>query len=177
MNFISRLQRLVGDTPQKDIAARTGISASAISQYLNEEAPRTPKADELYKLAKLFGVSMEYLLVGEGEEPAAGGITLHDREEVKMQEMGFKCAEHIQRWLAQRKHEPEWHGWALVELRTHFPLDRPGPENKVSSRKVDLLERIVEERIEAARSEPGKGSKHTEPEQKGREPKQPAGPG
>lgn len=45
---------------QKDLAARAGITKSAISTY--EQGVRTPSADVLCSFAKAFGVSADYLL-------------------------------------------------------------------------------------------------------------------
>lgn len=52
------------DLSQVDLAARTGLSQTAVSNYLSGN--RRPGADELLKLAKFFGCPMEQLLTGEG---------------------------------------------------------------------------------------------------------------
>lgn len=47
---------------QIDICRKTGISKNAISNYISGN--RIPDTISLYKLAELFGVSMEWLLTG-----------------------------------------------------------------------------------------------------------------
>lgn len=56
---------------QKDLSLATGISESALINYKRN---RIPKADELYKIARFFGVTMEWLLTGEGEAPEKGDM-------------------------------------------------------------------------------------------------------
>jgi transcriptional regulator with XRE-family HTH domain len=62
VDFNKRFRWLVDQSgkTQKEIAEATGISRGAINNYYKTD--RTPKAEELYTLAKYFGVSMEYLL-------------------------------------------------------------------------------------------------------------------
>jgi transcriptional regulator with XRE-family HTH domain len=65
MNFSHRFEILVRESPlnQKALAAQLGVTESAIVNY---KGGRTPKAEELLRIAKHFGVSMEYLLTGGG---------------------------------------------------------------------------------------------------------------
>ena len=64
-NFFSRLGKLLEKSPlnQKALACQLEISEAALARYKQD---RIPKADELYRIAKHFGVSMEWLLHGEG---------------------------------------------------------------------------------------------------------------
>lgn len=48
----------------REIADAVGLSPGALSNYKNPKLNRIPKAHELLRLAKYFGVSMEYLLEG-----------------------------------------------------------------------------------------------------------------
>lgn len=48
---------------QKDVYSVTGFSKTTMSNYVNGR--RIPNTVELYKLAKFFSVSMEWLLTGE----------------------------------------------------------------------------------------------------------------
>jgi len=50
------------------LAQKIGVSPAAVSKY---KAGRIPRAEVLKKIADLFGVSMEYLITGQGFEPAA----------------------------------------------------------------------------------------------------------
>lgn len=85
MNFSSRLALLIGQrgVTQRIVADECDLSPGALSQYLKD---RTPKAEELLKLARYFGVTMEWLLSGEDaaegsslreDAPVYGG-SLHD---------------------------------------------------------------------------------------------------
>lgn len=56
---------------QKDVAELAAVKTSAISNYLAGE--RMPGAEQLYRLSRALGVSMEYLLTGE--ESGAGGAS------------------------------------------------------------------------------------------------------
>lgn len=63
MNFFSRLNSLIDSNPlnQKALAAQLDIAESTLVNYRRD---RIPKADELMRIAKHFGVSMEWLLTG-----------------------------------------------------------------------------------------------------------------
>ena len=77
MNFSTRLANLLADTPhkQKDVAASTGLSESALANY---KKGRKPRSDELFKLADFFGVSMEWLLNGEDRQTKSFGALDED---------------------------------------------------------------------------------------------------
>ena len=62
MNFGEKLHQLRTDNhlTQQDIAIRLGMTKSNISYY--ETGIKTPPADILIKLAKIFHVSTDYLL-------------------------------------------------------------------------------------------------------------------
>lgn len=64
-NFNSRLRSLIErkGLKQKEISELTGISEGAMSNYM---VNRIPKADQLFRLASALGVSMEFLLTGQG---------------------------------------------------------------------------------------------------------------
>lgn len=49
---------------QAELAQRARVSQGAISRYLNRKA--APKAEELYRISMALGVTMEWLLTGEG---------------------------------------------------------------------------------------------------------------
>lgn len=56
---------------QVELSAMSGISQSAISKYFRGQA--YPKSIELYKIAKVLNVTMEWLLTGEQERVASDG--------------------------------------------------------------------------------------------------------
>jgi transcriptional regulator with XRE-family HTH domain len=63
VNFADRFSRLVEKSGEKDkvVAASIGISPGALSNY---RRGRIPKSDELLRISRHFGVSMEWLLTG-----------------------------------------------------------------------------------------------------------------
>lgn len=168
VNFISRLRKLAGDRPQKDIAEAAGISAGALSNYLNPEIARIPKVDELYRLAKYFGVSMDYLYTGEEEQKLTKGtkersaredlegIAIHERE-TRGRPVSMQCAEHLQSWLGRWREQPEWEGWTLVELRRHFPLAEPAETINLTREEGSALNRIVREILQRERIDKSPG--------------------
>ena len=52
----------------KEVAARAGISKRSLDSYVGAEACM-PSAEVAVKLAKVLGVSVEYLVTGEGKVP------------------------------------------------------------------------------------------------------------
>ena len=61
---------------QGDLAARLGISKSAVGMY--EQGRREPPYELLLKISELFGVSVDWLLAREQPETPAGGGRLDD---------------------------------------------------------------------------------------------------
>ncbi len=68
LNFSSRLNELMETSglKQKEIAEKSGVAATAIIHYKTGRS--LPGSWELYKLAKFFGCSMEWLLTGDDED-------------------------------------------------------------------------------------------------------------
>ena len=66
MNFSTRLHNLIKSNNLKasELAKILDIANSSLSKYLNDNSA-VPNAEILYKLAKYFNVSMEFLLKGE----------------------------------------------------------------------------------------------------------------
>lgn len=58
---IAALRRATGWS-QGELAQQLGVSPSAVGMY--EQGRREPSADTLVALARLFGVSLDYLLTG-----------------------------------------------------------------------------------------------------------------
>ena len=73
VNFSSRFSDLVSNSllSQKQLAEALGVAESAIVNY---KSGRTPKAAELFRIARHFDVSMEWLLTGH--DPSAEDLTL-----------------------------------------------------------------------------------------------------
>lgn len=68
MNYGERLKelRLSKDLKQSDLAALLGVSMSAIGSY--ERCERQPTFELLHKYAKLFNVSIDYMLCNSDEK-------------------------------------------------------------------------------------------------------------
>lgn len=62
-----RLRALRGRHSQAEIAAKAGVSQSALSLW--ERGERVPDVDAIVSLAKIYECSLEYLLAGEGIGP------------------------------------------------------------------------------------------------------------
>lgn len=63
---IALLRRQAGMS-QAELAARMGVSASAVGMY--EQGRREPSAEGLVALAEIFRVSTDYLLTGKLADP------------------------------------------------------------------------------------------------------------
>ena len=68
---IAALRRAAGWN-QAELARRLGISSSAVGMY--EQGRREPSADMLVQLARVFGVSVDYLLTGRPEAGETGQL-------------------------------------------------------------------------------------------------------
>ena len=66
---------------QKELAHKANISLRNIENYLRENAS-TPAADKAVKIAKVLGVSVEYLVTGEN--PSLETVSLIDSEFKKL---------------------------------------------------------------------------------------------
>ncbi len=77
LNFSSRLNELMETSglKQKEIAERSGVAATAIIHYKTGRS--LPGSWELYKLAKFFGCSMEWLLMGEEEGKPIQSVAIY----------------------------------------------------------------------------------------------------
>lgn len=74
VHFASRLQQLLSEKgmSKSQLADIVGVSPTAIGNYCSG---RIPRADELHRISRAFGVTMEEMLTGERSkraEPAAG---------------------------------------------------------------------------------------------------------
>lgn len=70
---------------QKEFASRVEISPVSVSRYLGGE--RQPGADELYRMAIFFGVSMEWLFVGKDHVATSEWQRRALRAEKKLEKM------------------------------------------------------------------------------------------
>ena len=79
LGFGDKLKRLreSREWSQAELARRSGITKSAISTY--ELDMRTPSADVVRALSKVFGVSSDYLLgIAERRTVEVEGLSEHD---------------------------------------------------------------------------------------------------
>ena len=93
---IAALRRAAGWN-QAELAGKLRISPSAVGMY--EQGRREPSAQMLVELAKVFDVSLDYLLTGEGADSPElmdmlqGRITSADRRLEKRQDRPFSRQE------------------------------------------------------------------------------------
>jgi transcriptional regulator with XRE-family HTH domain len=70
-DFPGRLKQLIEKTTgsQRQLASLSGLTPQAINTYLRPPGGnvRIPKGEELFKLARALGVTMEFLLTGRDE--------------------------------------------------------------------------------------------------------------
>jgi transcriptional regulator with XRE-family HTH domain len=59
----------------KELAALSGVSRFSISNYLNARG-QLPSVEAAVKIARVLGVSVEYLVMGEETQPADNGLRL-----------------------------------------------------------------------------------------------------
>lgn len=90
---IAALRRSAGWN-QAELAQRLQVSASAVGMY--EQGRREPSADMLVMIARVFGVSVDYLLTGSPREP----------EEDAVEKMMIDRITAADRRLEQRKDRP-----------------------------------------------------------------------
>lgn len=67
------------DGNQRALATEADVSPQAVHTYLNRG--RIPKAEELYRLSRALGVTMEYLLTGENLTP---GLTMKPAPKIEI---------------------------------------------------------------------------------------------
>lgn len=66
MSFKERLRALQGDTSVSAFARKCGLKEASIRQYLDDEKPSKPSIDNVQQIARAAGVSIEWLITGEG---------------------------------------------------------------------------------------------------------------
>lgn len=73
-----RVARALADLSMRDVSARIGVSANAVAKY--ESGAMTPQSSVLVDLAKLYGVSLDWLMcscpitIGWHEGECADGV-------------------------------------------------------------------------------------------------------
>lgn len=73
VKFAATLNHLVGDARgrRQQVSSDLGISAAALTQYLKGQT--MPTVDRLVAIAELFGVSLDYLILGEDSVAGPSG--------------------------------------------------------------------------------------------------------
>lgn len=71
---------------QEDLAQKLFVSRQSISKYENGEA--TPDMDNTIKIAEIFGVSLDYLILGKDSEKVVERV-VESREEKSMNAWQF----------------------------------------------------------------------------------------
>lgn len=70
------------DMPQKELAAKTGISLKTIENYVKKESC-VPSADKAVRIARALGVTVEYLVTGEeSAESHKTNVQIRKKEDI-----------------------------------------------------------------------------------------------
>jgi transcriptional regulator with XRE-family HTH domain len=77
-----RSELIYQDMLVKELAVNTGISRHTLDNYLNVRE-RMPTADVAVKIARVLGVSVEYLVTGEENPPDKSSLGLEIRSLVQ----------------------------------------------------------------------------------------------
>ena len=67
------LLRIAKGWSQAELAKKIGVSASAVGMY--EQGRREPSLGLAVRLAQEFGVTTDYLLMGEAQHPATDAVS------------------------------------------------------------------------------------------------------
>lgn len=70
---------------RNDLAEKVGVSLLTIQKY--EKGERTPNADVLWAYHLLFGVNIQWIVTGKGEEKHLSGRPLTPREEILLEQL------------------------------------------------------------------------------------------
>lgn len=95
LEIAGRLTRLRKENgySQEELAAKLGVSRQAVSKW--ERAESCPDTDNLISLARLYGVSLDQLLLS-GEEPKeSGAIPANSEEDPERESGNFKLQEPV----------------------------------------------------------------------------------
>ena len=66
---------------QSRVAREADVKQSSISYWTNPETTALPTVEQAYDIARALGVSLEYLITGEGAEPPPAEPRLSKQEE------------------------------------------------------------------------------------------------
>ena len=71
MDFSTRLKEEIelSNLRYKELAEKSGVAERALYNYVASKNPSMPPADVAVKIAKLLGVSTEYLITGQDDNP------------------------------------------------------------------------------------------------------------
>ena len=122
-----RRMRLARGLTQNDLAARTGISQPQISEY--ERGRSIPGAEYLVRVARLFGVTAEWLVEGgpgpgpDSEEKPHWGEFLERYEHIG--ELTSEELNAIKNFAARTHRIGSWYDWA--QLAEWYRNRKPSP--------------------------------------------------
>ena len=124
---ISALRELRGFSQSK-VADGVGVARKTIYNW--ESGKSGPDADEIGRLAKVFGVSTREIIEQKNSHFDTEMISFRE-ESVSSGDVptGQKCREHLNSFL-ETCTQPEHFGWTLYELQDKFPLNKFKPKDK-----------------------------------------------
>lgn len=116
--IITRLQYLVDKHGSGNLTVfteRTGIPYSTFHGYMKG---RMPHSEHLLRIRDKLGVSIDWILTGQGKENVTDIL-----EEKKVHSDCFQEVAELQEWLAEiSEKDPDRRVWFKMELKDHFPL-------------------------------------------------------
>lgn len=119
------------DLKQKDLAAYTGISTSAISAWNKNKT--NPAAESLSTIADFLGVSLDFLLTGSEKK------SVYETEEINRLIKNYNSVDEISKQLIQERAE------ALAEFSARLTaIEKPLKSSLISSEKADVVVPLCE---------------------------------
>jgi transcriptional regulator with XRE-family HTH domain len=88
--------------PVKELAALAGVKKRALDNYLRKTSPAIPPADAAVKIARVLGVTVEYLITGE-EAPAPQDVISINRKLRRISPRDRKLVEGLVNCMLERK--------------------------------------------------------------------------
>lgn len=101
---------------QTRVADEADIPRPSISYWANPETTALPTVEQAYDIARALGVSLEYLITGEGAEPPPAQPRLSKQEERLV--------------AAFRRLTPEQRSQIVAMIETFLPLEGAGNQEE-----------------------------------------------
>src|SRR5215813_1541999 len=84
--FFTRLRELLKDYKQVEIARAIGVSKAMVSGYMTGK--KMPGSEKLFKIARLTGISLEWLISGQGPKYRSPEEGAAEPESIRLERRG-----------------------------------------------------------------------------------------